>query len=75
MSPNMKSKKQSEILEILKRNNGKMMSVPLYTKLAEKYGTMEKTFWGYLSALKAEGKVDYPNNIKTCADFEITMEK
>ena len=50
----------SEILRILAENNGEMMPGQLYRRMARVYGISFKTFWNYLEALKAAGKVDYP---------------
>ncbi len=49
----MASRKQKldEILELLKKNDGKMTFGELFRHFVSKYGTSRKTFWSYLKDL------------------------
>ena len=55
-----RKERMQEILQSLKSKGGKAKFKVVYGELALKYGITVRTFWDYLAALEAAGKIKYP---------------
>jgi hypothetical protein len=64
----------NEVLEILKQHGGKMTFGELYGTVALKYGIRKETLWDYLNALKASGKVIFPEIFPITSEDYVEIE-
>ena len=46
----------------------------LYGEFVLKYGTTERTFWGYLDALRTAGKIDYDSLMRITDEHDRTIK-
>lgn len=63
-----------KVLDILRENNGEMEFKDIYGEMALTYGLTKRTFSSYLDALKAAGKIDYPEIVLIAREDEFVIK-